>query len=263
MHFGLIAQVTVATLLSFAASVAQSNPPAQQPHLYCGTDATGFSGENGQIAVVPVNGPAVAGKIMLFNLAFPLNGITNLRSGLMAGQPESTTGAVGDTLRELGLTAINQPPVLTLTIPPGPHSFSAGCCEEQMVVAPDGHWYHAHYPDVIQRIIKDPNGESEVTASFNQSHVVGMATDGLLIWISKWDDREVGTWDPTSNVFTSLFTTPSDAGALAWDVTNGVLWIGMDGGSVIPYNASGQQLGPGFMPFGSIGGTVDGLAFVP
>jgi hypothetical protein len=250
------------TFLFLEAAVAQINP-AEQARLYCGTDNTGFSGENGQIAVVPVNGAAVSGKIVIFDLSFPLNGVTNLRSGLLAGQPESTSSVVGDTLRQLALTAINEPPELTLTIPPGPNSFSAACCDEQMVVAPDGHWYHAHYPDVIQRVVKDPNGESEVTATYEQADIVGMATDGVNIWISNWDTRQVGTWSPATNIFTPVFTTPDGAGALAWDVANGVLWVGMLGGSVIPYNATGQQLGPGFMPFGVISNTIDGLAFVP
>jgi hypothetical protein len=37
----------------------------------------------------------------------------------------------------------------------------------------------------------------------------------------------------------------------------------MEGGSVIPYSATGKQLGNGFQPFGSIDATIDGLAFIP
>ena len=73
----------------------------------------------------------------------------------------------------------------------------------------------------------------------------------------------MGTWDPSTNVFTKVFSTPADAGALAWDLKNHVLWVGMSDGSVIPYSATGKQLGNGFQPFGSINNTIDGLAFVP
>jgi hypothetical protein len=262
MNAHSIIRVIGLTFLFLEATVAQSNQTAGHARLYCGTDTTGFSGENGQIAVVPVNGAAVTGPTTLFNLDYPLNGITNLSPGLLVGQPETVNSVVGDTLRELKIPATNTPPVLALTIPPGPDSFSAACCEEQMVLAPDGFIYHAHYGDVIQRIFRDSSGESEVTKTYAQSDVVGMATDGVSIWISKWSGQAVGTWDPTTNVFTSVFFTPHEAGALAWDVANGVLWVGMEGGMVLPYNASGQQLGAGFMPFGIINGTVDGLAFV-
>jgi hypothetical protein len=266
MHASLMSRVIGVTFLLLQLAVAQPTHPAAQARLFCGTDATGFSGENGQIAIVPVSGSSVVGRIVVFDLSFPLNGISNFRSGLIAGQPETVSAAVGDTLRELALTALVQPPQLTLTIAPGTNSFSPTCCEEQMVVfppGPTGLLYHAHYGDVIQQIVLDSNGESEVKATYQQPDVVGMATDGVSLWISNWDGRQVGTWDPKTNIFTPLFSTPGNAGALAWDVANGVLWVGMDGGSVIPYNSVGQQLGPGFMPFGAIGGTVDGLAFVP
>ena len=98
------------SFLILEACVAQSNQTAGHARLYCGTDTTGFSGENGQIAVVPVNGPAVTGLPAIFNLDFLLNGITNLPPGLLVGQPE--TNAASDTLRELKLPATNTPPVL-------------------------------------------------------------------------------------------------------------------------------------------------------
>jgi streptogramin lyase len=133
-----------------------------------------------------------------------------------------------------------------------------------MVQAPNGNFYHAHYSDSIQQLGMQ-SGQSVVLQTFPQTDVVGMASDGVSIWITNWGAGQVGTWDPTTNVFTPVFSTPSSAGGLAWDVANGVLWVGMSGGSVIPYDATGKQLGAGFQPFGNIGGanTVDGLAFVP
>ncbi|MGA2695782.1 MAG: hypothetical protein ABSE92_06955 [Terriglobales bacterium] len=229
------------------------------PVLACGTDASGFSGENGQLAVVQTNGPNTVGSVQVFDLDFPLNGLTPARGYVMSGQPEAVGSSVGNTLRALGEFP---PPHIVKTILPGDDSFSPDCCEEQMVMAPDGSFYHAHYSDVIQKLALQ-SGESEVLQTYNQPDIVGMASDGKQIWISNWDGKEVGTWDPTTNVFTPVFSTPDNAGALAWDVTNGVLWVGMEGGAVIPFSATGQQLGSGFQPFGAISGTVDGLAFVP
>jgi len=255
--FGCTGCTGIAFLL-VGSAIAQPSQPAR---LYCGTDESGFEGANGQVAVVLTTG-AAAGTPTVYNLAFPLNGMTYLAAEgeLLTGQPEDVGAAVGNTLRTLTLGV---PPQLKDTILPGPKSFSATCCNEQMVRGPDGVDYHAHYDDVIQSIELGAAKKSQVIQTFPQTGVVGMASDGVNIWISKWTQRQVGTWDPTTNTFTPVFSTPNDAGALAWDTQNGVLWVGMDGGFVIPYNAAGQQLNAGFQPFGADVDTVDGLAFVP
>lgn len=248
-----------AVALVLTGQVLRASQPAR---LYCGTDESGFEGMNGQVAVVLTNG-AVAGTPTLFTVAFPLNGLTYLpaEGELLAGQPEDVGAAVGNTLRTLTLAV---PPQLKETILPGPNSFSASCCNEQTVRGPDGVDYHAHYSDVIQSIELGAARKSKVLQTFTQTDVVGLASDGVKIWISKWTERLVGTWDPATNTFTAVFSTPNNAGALAWDTQNGVLWVGMEGGFVIPYNASGQQLNAGFEPFGPAGAdTIDGLAFVP
>ena len=237
--------------------VAQNPPGLQSSRLFCGTDATGFNGMNGQLAVVRTSGALVEGAVQVYNLSVPLNGITFSSNFLWAGQPENVGTVVGNTLRQISVTV---PPKVLSTIQPGRNSFSASCCNEQMVVV-NGAIYHAHYNDVIQQLKIDSSGKSEVAQTYSQSDVVGMATDGVKIWISKWSGRQVGTWDPTTNIFTPVFNTPSDAAALAWDVKNNVLWVGMADGFVIPYDATGKQLGNGFQPFG--GENVDGLAFVP
>jgi hypothetical protein len=249
----------VGTHLSAAAQIDKTidNKYDQGPKLYCGTDTTGFAGENGQLAVVRTSGATTVGKVQIFNLDVPLNGITFGNFSLWAGQPEAVDGTTGNTLRKVSVSGS----VLN-TVEPGSDSFSAECCNEQMTLF-KGKLYHAHYSDSIQQLAIDPSGDTEVEVTYPQSDVVGMASDGTQIWISKWSEQQVGTWDPTTNIFTPVFSTPSAAGGLAWDVKHGVLWVGMSGGAVIPYSATGTQLGSGFMPFGSISGTVDGLAFVP
>jgi len=228
--------------------------------LFCGTDASAFAGMNGQLAVVQTEGASTVGKLEIYNLTVPLNGITNSGEHLLAGQPEDVGDIAGNIL--LTVSETKDPKVLA-TFPPGNNSFSSACCNEQMLVTASSGIYHVHYSDSIQRISKS-SGETEVRRTYPQTDVVGIATDGVNIWISKWDDRQVGMWDPTTNTFTPIFTTPANAGALAWDTANGVLWVGMEGGSVIPYSATGEQLGNGFHPFGDLSdNTVDGLAFVP
>lgn len=248
-----------AILLTAVTLTMAQNSGARSARLFCGTDETGFAGMNGQLALVNTVGPSVTSQVHLYNLNVPLNGITASNGRLWAGQPEDVLGISGNTLQEI---SAKLPPAVLATVAPGSNSFSNSCCNEQMLVTANG-FYHVHYGDSIQQLMMDSSGNSEVVRTYSQSDIVGIASDGTQIWISNWNNRQVGTWDPTTNVFTPVFSTPANAGGLAWDVANGVLWVGMEGGSVIPYDASGNQLGPGFQPFGSDSDTIDGLAFIP
>lgn len=258
--FPMIALVVAALLLLSSVNARPVEAAGTYPRLACGSDYFAFNGLSEKLAVIQTNGAETVGEVEIFDIQFPVNGLTPASGFVMSGQPEDLTGEAGNTLRLLGDFG---PPHIRTTIPPGSNSFSNTCCNEQMVQAPNGNFYHAHYGDSIQQLVLQ-NGKSEVVNTFAQTDVVGMASDGVNIWISNWSGRQVGTWDPTTNIFTPVFSTPNNAGGLAWDVQNGVLWVGMEGGAVVPYNASGQQLGQGFSPFGNISdSTIDGLAFIP
>ncbi len=123
-----------------------------------------------------------------------------------------------------------------------------------------GTFYHAHFSDAIRQI--DPITGLQIGALFPQSQVVGMALVGSDIWISKWIPRQVGIWDPGTNIFTPVFSTPSNAGALAYDPDSGILWVGRQGGWVEPYDLAGNLLATGFQPFGAISQTIDGLTIL-
>ena len=88
------------------------------------------------------------------------------------------------------------------------------------------------------------------------------------IWITKWDAREVGTWNPATNTYTKKFDTDADgvilgrAGGLAFDPFDNILWIGFQGGIVAPYSLTGTRLGNGYQPFGAMSQTIDGLVFL-
>ena len=84
--------------------------------------------------------------------------------------------------------------------------------------------------------------------------------------ITKWGAQQVGTFDPDTDTFTPVFETTANAGGLAYDIERGILWLGLQGGLVQAYDlTAGAALiaGSQHMPFGAIGPTVDGLAFIP
>jgi hypothetical protein len=256
---------------TYLLALLASTPSAlAQGRLFAGTDTDEFGGQcRGRLAWTDTVGPA-NGPINIIAVPYPVNGLTEAPGFLLAGQPETlpTTcdpAFLGNNLREIDYNG-----GLILQIPAGVPAFSPDCCNEQMVEFPAGVFYHAHFPDVIQRIrITGGPAKSEVVVTFPQDDVVGMThvVDdpffGTAIWISKWNGQTVGTWDPSTNTYTPVFNTPANAGGLAYDQVNNVLWVGLEGGLVIPYNTFGVQLGPGFQPFGAIPDTVDGLAFIP
>jgi len=140
-----------------------------------------------------------------------------------------------------------------------------GCCNEEMLYVPQttgaDKVYHAHYTDVIREI--DPLTGVALDI-FPQTDVVGMALVEGEIWISKWSAQEIGIWDPSTNLFTKQFDLVGlgNAGALAWDPFDEVLWVGSQGGQVTPFSLAGVQLGDSFLPFGAMSETIDGMTFL-
>jgi hypothetical protein len=82
------------------------------------------------------------------------------------------------------------------------------------------------------------------------------------LWITNWAAQQVGTWNPGTNIFTPVFSVPDLAGALAYDPDSNIMWVGQAGGLVAPYSLTGTLLGAGFLPFGAISNTIDGLTFL-
>lgn len=184
---------------------------------------------------------------------FLINGMADAGGKLLAGTPQAnrlnTVGFDGALI-----SFINAPGI--------PNS---GCCNEEMLFVPQAagadKLYHAHYADAIREI--DPVTGAQL-ALFPQSDVVGMALINGEIWITKWAAQDVGIWDPGTNIFEKKFDLVGlgNAGALAWDPFDEVLWIGSQGGRVTPFSLAGVQLGASFFPFGSMNQTIDGLTFL-
>jgi hypothetical protein len=267
------------TALMMALFLLSPQPVLAQGRLFMASDVEEFSIIQGNVlpfdrlAVVRTIGAVPDLPPVIINTPYPVNGLGEGAGFLWAGQPFTVGESPGNTLRVISST---EPSTGRLLFPPIPSSdaFPTDCCNEEMAEFPAGVFYHAHFSDVIQRLAFIPSdGEqrpvSIVQATFPQADVVGMTvvtglSSGPQIWITKWNAQQVGIWDPATNTFTSVFsTTPRNAGALAWDPTANVLWVGLQGGEVVPYNTTGTQLGPSFKPFGDILATIDGLAFIP
>ena len=225
--------------------------------LFVGTDTEEFEGAMpNQLGRFQTYGPSVVSGTII-PTSFPINGMGDAHGFLYSGDPFSNViRRISYDGSLLGSTAA---------------AFPSGCCSEDMILA--GRFlYHAHYPSTIEKI--DPTSGALVQ-TYPQRDVVGMTfvthdrgwshhrrDKHRQIWISKWNARQVGVWDPATNTFTPRFATPNLAGGLAWDPRNEVLWVGLRGGLVVPYRLSGTPFNSGFLPFGPISGTIDGLEFV-
>lgn len=253
--------------------------------LFTGTDSEEFGGavSADRLGRFRTRGPnVVAGGIIA--TAFPINGMTDAHGFLYSGAPRS------NVIRRITYDGS----LLGSTVAAIPTT----CCSEDMIL--DGRFlYHAHYPSTIEKINA---ATGALVQTYAQPNVVGMTfvtaddddddhgdddhhggkkfarfdlTKGVVlfdhgddddrqIWITKWSARQVGTWDPATNAFTPRFSTPQNAGGLAWDSGKKVLWVGLGGGRVVPYRLNGMPYNAGFFPFGPLAGsdTIDGLEFV-
>jgi len=215
--------------------------------LFIGTDGNSFDGIlPDRLGVDTVNGGTVTGQT-IYPTSFHLNGLTDVsgQNYLYAGDPFS------GVINKVSYTGV----LLGSISVPG---IATGCCNEDMIWT-GTQLYHAQYGNGVQLI--DTTTGAVLSTSY-QPDIVGMAYVGNQIWISHWGGSQVGIWDPNTNAFTPEFNTPNLAGGLAYDAADGIMWVGLYGGEVIPFNLSGAQQGPGFYPFGNIGDTIDGLAFL-
>ena len=223
--------------------------PAAAGTLFIGTDTEEFGNVGiSYLVKATVNGANFVSQTNI-QLTYPLNGLGDGPGFLYAGDPNTNT-----------LPTIDYNGTLLTSVSGG---FPNICCNEEMQFA-DGKLYHAHYADTIQQI--NPS-TGAVIQTFAQSNVVSLALVGGTIWITNWDAKQVGTWDPSTNTFAPIFTTPQLAGALAYDPDSGILWVGQLGGQVVPYTLGGVALNAGFNPIvplnlGVTIDTVDGLTFL-
>jgi hypothetical protein len=254
------AYTLVASLTGTVAATVTSNSFNVNGLLFAGTDQRTFDNVlPDQLGRFTMNGTNQTGSTVL-SVPYHINGIAQGGNFLYAGDPNSNT---------LQTIDFNGNPVNNFTVNNVPvSSVQAGfpnvCCNEDMAFDPVANvLWHAHWSDEIQKI--DP-ATGAVLATYNtaaEADVVGMTFVGSTIWITHWSARQVGTWDPAADTFTAIIRTPSNAGGLAYDPVSGILWVGMQGGSVVPYDpVKGTRLGSGFLPFGAITDTVDGLEFV-
>lgn len=208
---------------------------------------------NDQLAKTTTTG-ATAGLTTLINTSYQVNGIGDGGGFLFAGS------AVRDNFLKIDY---NGNVIGVETTSPG---YRNSCCNEDIAYDPlTNTVYRGLYNDFIVAV----NGTTgAVIQTFAQVDVVGMAHVNGVIWISKWNGREVGTWDPATNTYTKKFDTDGvggingNVGGLAFDPFEQILWIGFQGGLVAPWSLTGTLLGAGYQPFGVMNETIDGLVFL-
>lgn len=134
------------------------------------------------------------------------------------------------------------------------------CCNADFAVDPaDNSLWRARY----SRGIYELDAATGDIISFSEiADVVGMTFVGSDIWITRWSTGQVGTWDPSTNLFSEVFTLPTRVGGLAYDPESGTLWVGRQFGYVEPFDLTGNSRGGAFQPFGTIEETIDGLAYI-
>ena len=205
-----------------------------------------------QLAKTTTTG-ATAGATALINTNYQVNGIGDGGGFLFAGS----------AVRDNFLTIDYNGNLLTSSTSPG---YRNSCCNEDIAYDPlTNTVYRGRYSDSIVAV----NGTTgALITAYAQADVVGMAHVNGQIWISKWSSREVGTWDPLTNTYTKKFDTDGvggingNAGGLAFDPDDQILWIGFQGGLVTPWSLTGTRLGNGYQPFGAMTETIDGLVFL-
>lgn len=217
--------------------------------LFIGTDTEEFGGLSTSYLIKATVSGANFVSQQNISLNYPLNGLGDGPGFLYSGDPLTNT-----------LRTIDYNGGLLTSVTGG---FPNTCCNEEMQFA-GGKLFHAHYADNIQQINPVTGA---VLATFSQPDVVGLALVGGTIWITHWSAQKVGIWDPGTNIFTPVFSTPQFAGALAYDPASNILWVGQLGGQVVPYDLLGNPLNAGFNPITPLNlgvaiDTVDGLTFL-
>ncbi len=218
--------------------------------LYAGTDQEEFAElTEDRLAATPVVG-GVPGATVIVTPDDFVNGLAPTGTGtLFSGDPGSSDH---HEITVAGTT-------LSTVVGPLPgHRFNED-------LAFDGtHVWRAHWEEgPLFKYLPD----GTLVDSFDQTDVIGatFVWPADQLWITKWNAKQVGTFDPGTNTFTSVFGTGANAGGLAYDIERGILWVGHQGGAVRAFDlTAGAALiaGSGHMPFGVIDDTVDGLAFI-
>lgn len=218
---------------------------AQAGILFVGSDHREFSSLSPDwLGRFTTAGPAITGGGII-NTNYVFNGLGEGNGFLYAGQYNT------NTLRRIDYSG-NSLSTFAAAIP------NSAFNED---LAGDGTYlYAAHYVNQIRKLDAAGNLIEFDTTGLE---TLGVAVIGNDVWISDWSGKKVGIWNFATNTFTSKFSTPNFAGGLAYDPESNVLWVGMRGGLVVPYNpVTGTAINAGFQPFGAINDTIDGLAFV-
>jgi uncharacterized repeat protein (TIGR01451 family) len=219
--------------------------------LFAGSDTEDFAGLPlpDRLARMETLGPFVQSTTIETADVY-LNGIESNGAGnLFSGDPLTSAQDIVSPTGDLLSAGVGPLPAL--------------CCNED--IAFDGvNLWRAHWSEG-PLFVFSPAGV--VVATYDQTDVVGATFVGSTLWLTKWGAQQVGTFDPGTNTFTPVFSTaPNNAGGLAYDAANNLLWVGRQGGMIEAWSLDGPTptlvAGSGTQPFGAIGDTIDGVAFI-
>ncbi len=227
--------------------------------LFAGADTEEFNQASppDRIAKMSITGGTVNSSQVLATTYF-VNGLTIIDGSLITGTVGSpyNTAADTQTIRTVDQSGVQQSSITAL--------LPTGAFNEDMAWDGTDLW-RAHFVSSSSgsiRRIDEVTGDILDTWTLDFG-VVGMTSVAGTLWITDWAGRSVGTWVPGTNMYTHVFSTPANAGALAYDPTSGLLWVGMSGGTVTPYTLAGGVAGATIRPFGAgFSHTVDGLAII-
>ena len=237
-------------LLAFAMSTGAAHASGI---LVAGRDTEDFANLLPDALAKTTTTGAVNGVTTIISTNYHVNGIGDGGGFLYAGS----------AIQQNFLTIDYNGNLLTSGSSPG---FKTSCCNEDIAYDPATNTvYRGEFDSAIVAV----NGTTgALIQTYLQADVVGMAHVNGEIWITKWANREVGSWNPATNTYTKKFDTDGlggvngNTGGLAFDPFDNILWIGFQGGLVVPWTLSGTRLGAGFQPFGAMGQTIDGLVFL-
>jgi len=227
--------------------------------LFVGADTEEFNGLQDRIGKFQTDGPnVVIGGIVPLGDGDYANGMTVVGSQLLTGtvgEPFNPAPS-GQNLTFRDFDTVPQSSAVA-DIPPG--AFNEDLAYDGVSV------WRAHFQNTSAGSIRELDSNNLNGPALQVDNLafgpVGMTYANGELWITAWAQQQVGTWDPVTNAFSPVFQTPDFAGCLAFDDVDQVLWVGMRGGLVVPYNLTGSQLNAGFQPFGDIPDTIDGCAF--
>jgi hypothetical protein len=216
-----------------------------------GTLYLGSEGQLTALGIFTTNGPTVTSQTQVGTAGYDFNGV-----GEGAGLTGIVTGALDSgnfNTRDLAGNLIGS---FTNATP--------GYLNEDFAGNGTELWRaNSNNPPTIYKLDPTNGNTLETHILAGASQLVGLTFVGSQIWAGDFGAGTVGTVDTTLDTYTPVFNAFGSTllGGLAYDSTNGVLWVGSFD-VIRPYSTAGVVLGPDVSTTAVYPGFIDGLAYV-